>query len=81
MAITRSRRDTTPAASNAPATQPPAPPSLSRAQRKAIIKEDVKHVLEELWGYEPDGIFYKVFEREAKTRGVDDILALPKKIF
>ena len=59
--------------------QPVAPPSLTRAERKAIIDEDAKHVLEELWGYEPDDVFYKVFKRESKTGGVDDILALSKK--
>ena len=79
MPTTRGGRETAPAASNAPATQPPAQPQLSRAQRKAMIEEDVKHVLEELWDYEPEDVFYKIFKREAKTGGVDDVLALPKK--
>ena len=47
--------------------QPVVPPSLTRAERKAIIDEDVKHVLEELWNYKPDDVFYKVFKRESKT--------------
>ena len=50
--------------------------STARAQRKFIIKEDAKHVLEELWGYHPEDIFYKIFERETKCRGVYDILVL-----
>ena len=79
MTTTRSGRETAPAASNTPATQPPAQPQLSKAQRKAMIEEDVKHVLEELWSYEPEDVFYKVFKREAKTGGVDNVLALPKK--
>ena len=29
------------------------PPSLTRSARNAIIDEDVKHALEELWRYEP----------------------------
>ena len=43
-------------------TQPVIPPSLTRAERKVIIDEDAKHVLEELWNYEPDDVFYKVFK-------------------
>ena len=34
--------------SNPTSTQPTIPPSLTRAQRKAAIDEDAKHVLEEL---------------------------------
>ena len=78
MPTTRSRRGKGTGSIPTP-TQPVAPPSLTRAERKAIIDEDVKHVLEELWGYEPDDVFYKVFKRESKTGGVDDILALSKK--
>ena len=36
-------------------------------------------MLEELWGYEPEDAFCKIFKRESKTRGVEDILALSKK--
>ena len=54
-------------------------PSSKEDQRKAIIDEDVKYVLEELWGNDPDDVFYEVFKWESKTGGVDDILALSKK--
>ena len=37
------------------------------------------HGLEELWFYEPEDASYKVFKRESKTGGVEDILALSKK--
>ena len=55
------------------------PTSLTRAERKAIIDEDAEYALEEIWGYEPEDAFYKVFKRESKTGGVEDILALSKK--
>ena len=55
------------------------PTPLTRANRKAIIDEDAEHVLYELWGYEPEDAPYKVFKRESKTGGVEDILALSKK--
>ena len=67
MSATRSRKGK---GSNPPLSilpQPIAPPSLTRAERKAIIDEDAKHVLEKLWGYEPDDVFYKIFKRESKT--------------
>ena len=78
MPATRSRKGKG-IVSNPTSPQPVTPPSLTRAERKAIIDEDAKHVLEELLDYEPDDVFYKIFKRESKIGGVDDILALPKK--
>ena len=75
----RTRKEKAPNPKLPRGSQANAPPSLTRAERKAIIDEDVKHVLEELWAYEPEDVFYKVFKRELKTGGVEDILALSKK--
>lgn len=44
-----------------------------------MIKEDAKHALEELWGYDPEDSFYKIFKREAKNEGVYVILGLSKE--
>ena len=44
-----------------------------------MFKEDIDYVLEELWGYGPEEIFYKIFERETKIGGVDDIFHLTKE--
>ena len=38
----------------------------TRSRRKAALKEDVKHLLEELWDVEEDETFYKIFTRETK---------------
>ena len=51
---------------------------MTRPQIKDAIKEDIKHVIEELWGVEPEDIPYKIFTREVKL-GIDDCLALPKE--
>ena len=50
---------------------------MTRSQTKADIKEDVKHVLEELCGLEPEYIPCKIFAREAKN-GTYEILSKPK---
>ena len=51
----------------------------TRAQRKVIIKEDAKYALEELWSYDPEDAFYKIFKREAKHGRVDVIISLSKE--
>ena len=79
MTARRSRKEKAPNPRSPTGSQAIVPTPLTRAERKAIIDEDVKHVLEELWGYEPEDAFYKVFKRESKTGGVEDILALSKK--
>ena len=35
----------------------------TRASKKAALKEDIKHVLEELWDAEEEELFYKIFSR------------------
>ena len=38
----------------------------TRSRRNAALKEDVKHLLEELWDAEEDETFYKIFTRGTK---------------
>ena len=49
----------------------------TRSRRKAALKEDVKHLLEELWDAEEDEMFYKIFTRETK-RGVHKFIIFSK---
>ena len=50
---------------------------MIRPQTKAAIKEDINHVLEELWGLEPEDAPGEIFRREAKL-GTDYVLVLSK---
>ena len=79
MTSRRTRKEKAPNPRSPTGSQAIAPTPLTRAERKAIIDEDAKHALEELWGYEPEDSFYKIFKRESKTAGVEDNLALSKK--
>ena len=40
----------------------------TREQRKKSIKEDVKHLLGEIWNCKPDETFHKILSREAKKK-------------
>ena len=51
---------------------------MTMPQIKAYIKEDIKHVLEELLGVEPEDVPYKIFSKEARL-GIDYVLALSKE--
>ena len=70
MPTTKSGKSTGPPSPAISAPQAPTTPASNRDQRKAMIKKDVTHVLEELWGYGPDEIFYKIFERQTRNGGV-----------
>ena len=46
-----------------------------RTSRKESLKEDIKHVLEELWDAEEEEPLYKIFSRECmNARGIQKIL-------
>ena len=49
-----------------------------KAERAIAIQEDIKHLLEEVWNYEPEDIFYKIFKREA-SKGINMIVNLEKE--
>ena len=50
---------------------------MKRAKKQAVIKEYIKHFLEEIWRLTPEETPYKIFYRETQ-KGVDDFLALSK---
>ena len=45
----------------------------TRSQRQKSLKEDVKHLLEELWEAEKEDALYKIFTKESK-RGMQKFL-------
>ena len=49
---------------------------MTRPQINASIKEDIKHVFEELCRLEPDDIPHKIFARESKN-GTHEVLSIP----
>ena len=51
---------------------------MERAKKQDDIKEDIKHVLEELWESPPEDMPYKIFARESHL-GVDDVPVLSKE--
>ena len=51
---------------------------MARPQINAAIKEVLKHVIDELWGVDPDEITCKIFTRETKL-GTDDVLVLSQE--
>ena len=58
------------------------PSSGTRSKSKREVhkennKEDVKHILEEVWDFSPEECFYKIFKRET-SKGIQDILDLSK---
>ena len=44
------------------------PTRANKDKRKQETKEDVKHVLEEIWGFEPKTTFCKIFSIEVKMK-------------
>ena len=59
----------------APATKPSS--LTSRENRRKANEEDIKHVLEELWDFKPEDIFYKIVSREAR-KGIGGFFYLTK---
>ena len=51
--------------------------SSKREKRRADIKEDIKHILEEVWDIFPEEPFYKIFTKEA-SRGISRALKFSK---
>ena len=51
--------------------------AVTRSTRNAALKEDVKYLLEELWGIEEDDMFYKIFTKDAK-RGAHKFINFTK---
>ena len=49
----------------------------TRSRRKAVLKEDVRHLLEELWDIEEDDMFYKFFTRYT-NRGMQQFINCSK---
>ena len=49
-----------------------------KAERAQAIQEDIKHLLEEVWDYDPQDTFYKIFKREAR-KGALIIINLEKE--
>ena len=52
--------------------------TMVRAKKKAFIKEEIKHFLEELCGLPPEEIPYEIFTRESSL-GACDVLVLHKE--
>ena len=50
----------------------------NKAERAQATQEDAKHLLEEVWDYDPQDTFYKIFKREAR-KGMNVIVNLEKK--
>ena len=44
-----------------------------RAKRRAETKEDIKHLLGEVWDYDLDRTFYKIFSRDSRE-GIKDVI-------
>ena len=51
--------------------------ATSRENRRKANEKDTKHVLEELWDFKPEDIFYKIVSREAK-KGIGEFFYLTK---
>ena len=51
----------------------------SRKKRKEALKEDIKHVLEELWDLEEEEPLYKIFTRKfLGVWSIQEVLQYPK---
>ena len=51
----------------------------TRESRKLALKEDIKHILEELWIIKEEESLYKIFTREClKTRDIQKVLRFSK---
>ena len=51
---------------------------MTRPQIKAAIKEDIKHVIDKLYGVEPQDVPHEILNREAKLV-INDVLVLSKE--
>ena len=51
---------------------------MTRAKKQDHIKEDIKHVIEELCGLTPECIPYEIFSREPRL-GAHDVLVMSKE--
>ena len=51
----------------------------AREQRQLSMKEDVKHLLEELGDAEPEEPFYKIFKRET-SNGIHKFLICSREV-
>ena len=49
-----------------------------REKRRADTKEYIKHLQEEVWDFQPEENFYKIFSRAA-TKGIQDAIDLTKE--
>ena len=50
----------------------------NRDKRRAENQEDINHLLEEVWGLDPEETFYKIFSRESK-KGIQDVIEMSKE--
>ena len=50
----------------------------TRSRKQAALKEDVKHLLEELWDAEEKDALYKIFTKESK-KGTQKVLSYSKE--
>ena len=51
----------------------------TRISRKVALKEDINHVLEELWDAEEEEPLYKIFTREClKTKDIPNVVRFSK---
>ena len=49
-----------------------------RENRKAETQEDIKYLLEEVWNFDPEGTFYKIFSKQDRN-GSQDAVDLSKE--
>ena len=49
-----------------------------REKKRVETKEDIKHLFEKVWDYDPDRTFYKIFVREARE-GIQHVIDISKK--
>ena len=52
----------------------------NKEKRRAFNQEDIKHILEEVWDFDLDETFCKIFSIESRL-GVYDVLFLSKDYF
>ena len=49
-----------------------------REKRREETKEDIKNLLREVWDFDPEETFYKIFSRQA-SKGIQDAIDLSKE--
>ena len=50
----------------------------NKYKRRLENKEHIKNLLEEVWDFDPDENFSKIFSREAK-KGIQDVIDMSKE--